>query len=208
MNKTQLRIVVRWFLLLSICTVFAGCIGNKSPEVTYFSLLSMEQMGAPIVASTGSDLSIGIGPITIPDVLKRTQLVTRDAKNIYHLDEFNRWAGVLEKDIAYVLGDNLGDLLGVDKIAFFPWMHYFAPTHRVIIDIIQFDGELTGEAILSARWAITDADGKVNLAGGKSVYRQPVEGGNYVGLVKAESQLLAELSMELAKTMKTLSGQK
>ena len=208
MIRNQLRIVARWFVLLSICTVFAGCIGKNSPEVTYFSLLSMEQMGETIVAPSGSDLRIGIGPISIPDALKRTQLVIRDAQNIYRFDEFNRWAGILEKDIEYVLGDNLGDLLGADKIAFFPWMHYFTPTYRVIIDIIQFDGELAGEAILSARWAIADADGKVNLAGGKSVYRQPVEGGDYMGLVKAESQLLAELSRELAKAIKKLSGQK
>jgi uncharacterized lipoprotein YmbA len=168
----------------------------------------MEQMGATIVAPIESDFRIGIGPITIPDALKRTQLVTRDVQNIYRFDEFSRWAGTLEKDIAYVLGDNLDDLLGADKIAFFPWMHHFTPTYRVVVDIIQFDGELTGEAILSARWAIADADGKVNLAGGKSVYRQPVEGGNYMGLVKAESQLLAELSRDLAKAIKTLSGHK
>ena len=208
MIRNQPRIFARWFVLLSICTVFAGCISKNSPEVTYFSLLSMEQMGATIVAPIESDFRIGIGPITIPDALKRTQLVTRDAQNIYRFDEFSRWAGTLEKDIAYVLGDNLDDLLGADKIAFFPWMHHFTPTYRVVVDIIQFDGELTGEAILSARWAIADADGKVNLAGGKSVYRQPVEGGNYMGLVKAESQLLAELSRDLAKAIKTLSGHK
>ncbi|MGK2905815.1 MAG: PqiC family protein [Desulfuromonadales bacterium] len=208
MIRNQPGIYSRWSVLLLICMVFSGCIGKKSSEVTYFSLLSMEQMGTTIVAPIESDFRIGIGPITIPDVLKRTQLVSRDAQNIYRFDEFSRWAGILEKDIAYVLGDNLGDLLGADKIAFFPWMHHFTPTYRVIIDIIQFDGELTGEAILSARWTIADADGKVNLAGGKSVYRQPVEGGDYMGLVKAESQLLAELSRELAQAIVALSGHK
>jgi uncharacterized lipoprotein YmbA len=164
----------------------------------------MEQMGETVATTTSSDLRIGIGPITIPDTLKRAQIVTRDEQNIYRFDEFNRWAGVMEKDIAYVMGDNLGDLLGVEKIAFFPWMHHFSPTHRIIIDIIQFDGELTGEAILSVRWSIADAEGKTSLAGGKSVYRQPVEGGNFTGLVKAESQLLAELCKDLAEEFKKI----
>lgn len=206
MIRTQFKRTLSWFALLTVCALLAGCIGKQSPEVTYYSLLSMEQMGEPATAPLRAELRVGIGPITIPDTLKRTQIVTRDPQNIYKFDEFNRWAGILEKDIAYVLGDNLGDLLGVSKIAFFPWIRYFSPTHRVIIDIIQFDGELSGEAILSARWAIADAEGKVNLAGGKSVYRQPVEGGDYAGLVKAESQLLTELSKEIARTMTALIG--
>ncbi len=120
MIRTPLRTVIKGFILLSICTLFTGCLGKTSPEVTYYSLLSMEQMGATVAAPTGSDLRIGIGPVTIPDSLMRTQLVTRDAQSVYRFDEFNRWAGVLEKDIAYVLGDNLGDLLGVNNNRLFP----------------------------------------------------------------------------------------
>ncbi|MBE0574646.1 MAG: membrane integrity-associated transporter subunit PqiC [Desulfuromonadales bacterium] len=199
MITIRLRIIIRLIGLLLTCVVIAGCFGKQSPRVTYYSLLTMEQLGATDAAQSEPDLRIGIGPITIPDVLRRTQIVTRDAQNIYRFDEFHRWAGVLEKDFAYVLGNNLGDLLGVEQIAFFPWMHHFSPTHRVIIDVVQFDGDLTGEAILSARWAIVDKEGKVSLAGGKSDYKQPVKGGDYAGLVKAESLLLAELSKEIAK---------
>lgn len=204
MIRMRLRIVTNGFVLLATLAALAGCIGKQSPEVSYYSLLSMEQTGATAATLSRTDLRIGIGPITLPEPLKRSQLVTRDQRNVYSFDEFNRWAGVLEKDIAYVLGDNLGGLLGVDKIAFFPWMPHFTPTHRVAIDIIQFDGEFSGEAVLSARWAIADAEGKVNLAGGKNVYRRPVEGGDYSALVKAESLLLAELSQEIARTLKAL----
>jgi len=204
MIRIQPRKVIKGFALLSICALLAGCIGKSSPEVTYYSLLSMEQMEPTVMAPAAPDLHIGIGPITIPDTLKRTQIVTRDAQNVYRFDEFSRWAGVMEKDIAYVMGDNLGDLLGVDQIAFFPWLHHFSATHRVIIDIIQFDGELAGEAILSVRWSITDAEGETSLAGGKSVYKQAVAGGDYTGLVKAESQLLAELCKELAEEFKKI----
>lgn len=203
----QSRKIIRGLILLSVCTIFTGCVGKNPSEVTYYSLLSMEQMGTAPVATIASELRIGIGPVTIPDVLRRTQLVTRDAQNIYQFDECSRWAGVLEKDITYVLGDNLGDLLGVGNVAFFPWMSHFSPTHRVVIDIVKFDGELSGEAILSTRWSIIDGEGKTNLAGGKSVYRQPVVGGDYAGLVRAESLLLGDLSGEIARTMRSLTKQ-
>lgn len=205
MIRTQPGRGSRWLTLLSACVFIAGCISKQAPEVTFYSLLSMAQMDdAATTRPDKADLRIGIGPITIPDALRRSQLVTRDTRNIYRFDEYHRWAGILEKDIAYVVGDNLEGLLGADKIAFFPWMPHFLPTHRVIIDILRFDGELSGEAVLSARWSIADATGKVSQASGTSTFRQPVEGGDYAGLIRAESRLLAELSRELAAELKRL----
>lgn len=209
MMHERIKTITWWLVLLSTCVVFSGCIGKQSPEVTYYSLLSMEQMAAiGVVEPHATELRIGIGPITIPDALKRTQIVTRDAQNVYRFDEYHRWAGILEKDMAVVLGDNLEDLLGAEKVAFFPWMQHFKPSHRIIVDVIRFDGALNGEATLSARWAITDAEGKINLAGGKSVYHLPVKEGGYAGLLRAESLLLAELSKEIAKGIKSLPGRK
>ncbi|MDH3997815.1 MAG: PqiC family protein [Desulfuromonadales bacterium] len=190
--------------LVGLCIVLlCGCIDKRAPQVSYYSLLSAQQLGTMVGEVSNPEIKLGIGPITIPDSLKRTQLVTRDEQNIYQFTEYHRWAGVLEKDIAAVLGDNLGLLTGVDKVAFFPWMHHFSPNYRVIVDITRFDGDLAGEAVLNARWSIADAKGATYLAGGQSVYRQPLESDDYAALVRAESQLLAELSREIALELQT-----
>ncbi len=188
----------KWILLLCCVLLVTGCLGRKSPDVTYYSLLTMEQLGEVQALASHPEINLGIGPITIPDSLKRSQVATRQHGNQYAFNEFHRWAGVLEKDFTTVLGDNLGVLLGVEKIGFFPWMHHFAPTYRVVIDIQRLDGSLDGEAVLGARWAVADADGKELLTGGKSVFRQPLEEAGYAELVKAESQLVAELSEKIA----------
>jgi len=188
----------KWTLLFCCVLLLTGCIGRKSPEVTYYSLLTMEQLGGAQAISFMPDINLGIGPITIPDSLKRSQIATRQHGNQYGFDEFNRWAGVLEKDLSSVLGDNLGQLLGVEKVGYFPWMHHFKPTYRVVVDVVRLDGALDGEAVLSARWAVADTDGKEFLAGGKSDYRQPLEEQSFAALIKAESQLVAELSKEIA----------
>ena len=191
-------VINKWLLLLCCVLLVTGCIGRKSPEVTYYSLLTMEQMGEVQPVSSHPEIKLGIGPITIPASLKRSQVATRVQGNQYAFDEFNRWAGVLEKDITAVVGDNLGVLLGVEKIGFFPWMHYFTPSYRVIVDIQRLDGSLDGEAVLGARWAVADAEGKEFLAGDKIVLRQPLQEASYAALVKAESLLVAELSKKIA----------
>ena len=188
----------KWLLMLCCVLLVTGCIGRKSPEVTYYSLLTMEQMGEVQPVSSHPEIKLGVGPITIPASLKRSQVATRQHGNQYAFDEFNRWAGVLEKDITNVVGDNLGVLLGVEKIGFFPWMHYFTPSYRVIVDIQRLDGSLDGEAVLGARWAVADAEGKEFLAGDKIVLRQPLQEASYAALVKAESLLVAELSKTIA----------
>jgi uncharacterized lipoprotein YmbA len=164
----------------------------------------MNQLGEVQSVASLPDIKLGIGPITIPDSLKRSQIATRQHGNQYEFDEFNRWAGVLERDLTSVVGDNLGQLLGVEKIGFFPWMHYFKPTYRIMIDVLRLDGALDGEAVLSARWSVSDSEGKKFLVGKKNVYRQPLEDAGYASLIKAESQLVAELSKEIAREIAAL----
>lgn len=190
---------------LILLGALSGCISHKASEISYYSLMSVEHLGQEASAKVGAGLLLGVGPITIPDSLKRSQIATREADSRYRYSELHRWAGVLEKDMALVLGDNLGAMLGTEKVAFYPWMHHFKPTHRVILDVVRFDGSLDGDAVLSVRWAVTGPEGKAFLTGGKSVYRQPVESPDYAALVRAESLLLAELSREIAQKIDGLS---
>jgi len=185
-------------VLLIVVLLLSGCLSRSAPKVTYYSLLTMNQMGDAQSVASLPDVKLGIGPITISDSLKRSQVATRQHGNQYQFAEFHRWAGVLERDLTVVIGDNLGHLLGVEKIGLFPWMAYFEPSYRVIIDVMRLDGALDGEAVLSARWAVTNTDGKEVLIVKKSDYNQPLEDAGYASLIKAESQLLATLSKEIA----------
>ena len=189
---------VPWCLVMMAALLVAGCISRSAPTVNYYSLLTMEQLGDTETIAALPEARLGVGPVTIPDTLKRSQVATRQQGNRYEFAEFDRWAGVLEKDIAAVLGDNLGQLLSAEKVGFFPWMQHFKPTYRVVVDVVRLDGSLDGEAVLNARWAVADSSGENFLAGGRSVYRQPLEEVGYAALIKAESQLLATLSREIA----------
>lgn len=194
--------------LLPFVLVISGCAVRSAPQVNYFSLLSMEQLGESQAIASYPEIFLGIGPVTIPESLKRSQIAIRQHGNQYEFDEFNRWAGVLEKDFAAVMGDNLSVLLGAKSVGYFPWMPHFTPTYRVAVDIQRFDGALAGEAVLEVRWSVVDADGKRILASGRSALRRQLPEPGYAGLVKAESLLVADFSKQIAREIKQLIAHK
>jgi uncharacterized lipoprotein YmbA len=195
----------RWVVVFAVIFLLSGCIGRSAPKVTYFSLLTAKQLNTEQTIASLPEIKIGIGPITIPDSLKRSQVATRQQGNQYEFNEFNRWAGILEKDLSYVLGENLSQSLGTDRVGFFPWLPHFHPDYRVMVDIVRLDGSLDGDAVFSAHWVVTDATGKEFLAGGKGESRQPLEDKTYPALVKAESQLVAQMSHEIATAIAALN---
>jgi hypothetical protein len=196
---------LQWCLLILAALMITGCISRSAPTVNYYSLMTMQHLGDTETLASLPQVNLGIGPITIPDSLKRSQIATRQQGNQYEFAEYQRWAGVLERDITSVLGDNLGQLLGIERVGFFPWLQHFKPTYRVTVDVIRLDGAIDGEAILSARWTVADSEGKDFLAGRKSDYRQPLEAASYAALIKAESQLIAALSKEIASEIVALA---
>ncbi len=186
-----------------------GRVWRKFPTVAYYSLASLDLEVADSASLTPVDAALGIGPVSVPEYLKKSQIATRlGDSHRYQFDEFHRWAGIIENDIAAVLGNNLGLLLGTHKIAFFPWMHYFAPDYRVAVEIIQFDSDLDGDAVLSARWTIRDGSGENLLVSEKSDYQQTLSAPSYDALVTAENQLLEHLSRDIAKKVRELPVQK
>ena len=200
MIENTARQNVHFFVLFIIILLLPGCLGGNAPKVTYYSLSSMEWLGEVNVVASRPDVALGVGPIILPESLKRSQVVTRQFTNQYVFDDFHRWSGDLEEDVAAVLGQNLSILLGVGRVGVFPWDDEddFQPTYLVEMNIIRLDGALDGEAVLSARWTVVDTEEKTYLGAGKIVCRQPLEEASYEALVKAESQVLADLSKKFA----------
>jgi len=203
-----MKLTQQSFRLFCCCTIVlllfaAGCAGT-APGHRYYGLSPIDQLAAEVALVDRSGIALGVGPVIIPDELKSPQIVTRPAAGRYQYSEFNRWAGLLENDLTRVLGVNLGLLLGTDRIGTYPWQSYFKPDYRIAVEVLRFDGDLSGEVILDARWTIVDAGGTGILASGRSRFRQPVAAPAYESLVRAESLALAELSRTLADAIRHL----
>lgn len=184
------RLLVGYLLTLMI----AGC---ASPQpVTYYNLTPVApEHREPGPGGSAGRLAIGVGPVSLPEGLGRAQIASRlDAERL-HFADAHRWSGHLAEEFAQVLTEDIAARLPAEAtVALFPWGGYFRPSRRVVVTVTRFDGAPNGEAVLMARWTITDGSGKEALVSRQSTIAVKVAGDRYQDLVHAQSRALADLA--------------
>ena len=195
-------------VLAAFVTLSAGC-GRSLPTRYYVlhswneSMNSKEESQRPDEAHC---ISIGVGPVKIPDYLDRAEIVTRVAPNELKLAEFDQWAEPLSQSISRVLADNLSGLLCVKPVVIFPWRGTVSIDYQIEAEIVRMDGNLGGNATLEARWMIFGArEPKKLLVIKKTRFTEPVGGQDFRALVSAQSRNLEALSRNIAAAITSLA---
>jgi uncharacterized protein len=188
------------FLLLCL----AGCAG--SGPTRFYVLQSLAEQQA--IPKSSANISVGVGPVVLPDYLDRSQIVTRDAPGTLKLAEFDRWAGRLDKNFGRVLAENLSILLATDKVAVFPWPGSLKPDYQVAVEVTRFDGALNGKVSLAARYRVLGGDGKEVLVTRKAEVSEGASGPSYEELVAAQCRAVANLSREIASAIESIPERK
>ncbi len=204
MMRTGLSYKTIWLISLT-ALLFAGC-SSSTPKAEFYTLNAISST-RPDATTTpaGQPLSIGIGPVTIPNVLDRPQIVTRTGPNKLQIDEFHRWAGRLDEDVARVVAENLSLLLATEHVAVYPWDVSFKPSYQVILDVQRFEGRMDkGDVLLEVLWKVVDAQNNTTLRMKKSVVTEPFTATNYNTLVAAKSRTIGKLSEFISKEIKNL----
>ena len=98
-DTIQLSLVLMSVVLM----VLSACTGISKPSNFYVLSALPESETAVKGVGNESALSIGIGPITLPIYLDRSQIVTRISRNELKMDEFHRWAEPLKENFFRVL---------------------------------------------------------------------------------------------------------
>jgi uncharacterized protein len=143
---------------------------------------------------------VSVGPITLPELVDRPQLVVRVADNRVDILEMQRWAEPLKSEIPRVIAEDLGRLLGTDRVASYQQHAAAHADCRVLLDIQRFEA-VPGEAVsVEARWSLHRGAGAPPLTG-RSVVRQPTEGGGYDALVAAYGRALLAVSVDVARAI-------
>ncbi len=191
-------ILSRWWVLGFLAVLLSGC---GTSQKTDFYQLNTEANHALMGVEKGD--IIGIGPIHLPEYIKRPQIVTRTSKYSLNVSEFNRWIEPFSDAITRVLVINLSNELVSNRIFWLPRSDRQYPLDlRVAIDIGRFDGELGKEVTLESRWIVFDRDDNP-LQTHISIIHEPVHGQTYKDLVIAMNNALNKLSQELAQAART-----
>ncbi|MBN2299441.1 MAG: membrane integrity-associated transporter subunit PqiC, partial [Deltaproteobacteria bacterium] len=162
-------------LILAVLTIFlAGCAGT--PPSRFYLLSPLHSSGHMQAQLTEPGcISLGIGPVELPQYLNRPQIITRISENELDLADFDKWAEPLDENISRVLVENLIGLLDPDSFAIHPWKGSMHIDYRIALEIIRFDGSLSSSASLVARWSIFDHEGRNLLITKRVAYSEPVQ---------------------------------
>ena len=181
-----------WLLLAWGCT-----------STTSSRFYTLSAAGTPAAASA-SDVSVAVGPVTIPAQVDRPQIVTSNGPNQVRLDEFNRWAAPLQNNIARAVVENLVALLGTPYVTLYPQTLSADAQYRVAIEVQDFASAPGEYGAVDAVWTVRRMkDGETRS--GRTTAREPVQEKGYDPLVAAHSRAVSHLSRDIAQALRDLN---
>ncbi len=182
--------------LYLICVIFlAAC---ASPDNYY--LLSAKK-APPTVQSAAPQVSIGVGPVLIPDYIDCPEMVFQSGPNKFEIPGSERWAGSLKSAMTKVIATNLSRGLSTSEVRTYPWEPGAKLRYSVAIDVTQFHAQTGGDAVLDATWRIYDEETNRITIQRHSVLTRPLDTDGYEAVVEAESLLLMDLSDAIARAL-------
>lgn len=175
---------------------------GRSAPARFYVLTGASRSPAAPAAAPGPGPAIGVGPVTLPAYLERTNIVTRRGAEV-EVAEFDRWGEPLGEGVPRAIAAHLGALLHTEDVVLFPWSAGTAIDRQVVVNVTRFDGTVGGDVLLEARWRVLGPDRKELLLRSSTV-RQPAGDSGYLGVVTAMSRSLAMLSEEIAQSIRGL----
>jgi hypothetical protein len=184
---------------LCFAVVGAGCSSTPS----HFYTLSRVEAPSGTPSAKPSDLSVVVGPVSIPDIVDQPQIVVTTGPNQVSPDEFNRWASPLDNNVSRVVAEDLVVILGTGRVSLFQQSPNAEATYRVAIEVQSFESALGEAATLSAVWVVRRTrDG--NAETGRTNVREPVQDKSFDAIAAAHSRALARMSQDIAGVIRAL----
>lgn len=187
--------------VLSLLAVFGltACLGGMTPPSKFYSLTPI-QHSQEVFKSVR--LNIGVEEVKVPVYLDRPQIVTRKDNQVeLNVSELNRWSEPLSTAMQRIIADNLAVYLPNASVKPSGFRHE-GFDYLVWIEINRFDGSWDKTVDLSVWWSVFDKNGDTVLQK-KANLSSPL-GSSYDDLVKEDSDLISELSLQIAQNLARL----
>jgi uncharacterized lipoprotein YmbA len=187
--------MLRQLLMLSLLSLIAAC--GSSPK-TEFYMLNADYGSLVQSANANEGPAVGVWTVKLPDLLDRSEIVTRDNRFKITMGDFSWWAGSLDENMTLVIAAQLSQHLQSNRVVVSPWPSYRKNSYQIVILVGRFDGELGGEVVLRGRWSLLDGDGVNELDNEVFEFKANAVDSTHQELVVAMSQLTVQLAEQLA----------
>jgi uncharacterized protein len=177
-----------------------GC-ATVEPLPNFF-LLSNASAGKVRSAKSGG-IGVFVRRVDVPAYLAQGRLVTMKGGIQVDYATTARWAEPLDQGVARAVAEDLGRNSRIRAYGFSPGAAPMEHSYDVWIRLERFEGTDAGEVILRGHWAVSTADSSAPI-GGRTVdiRRHGWRPGDYAGLVRLLSQEVAEMSREIARSIR------
>jgi uncharacterized protein len=184
--------------IITACAVAAFVAACASPPSHFYTL---SKVAAP--ATTSSNLSVAVGPVSIPAIVDLPQFVVSTGPNQVTLNEYERWASPLQNNISRVVAENLVAMLGTPRVSLFQQSLNASADYHVAIEVQSFESAPGDAATLNAVWIVRRTkDAKSET--GRTTVREPTLQAGYDALAAAHSRALARMSHDIANAIQAL----
>jgi uncharacterized lipoprotein YmbA len=181
-----------------LAALSAGCASTPQPRLYSLSATSP-------ASAASSNVSVSVGPVSVPALVDRPQIVVTTADSQARLDELNRWSAPLHESLAEVVAQNLAAILGSSQVTVFPKISSAASQYRVAIDVQRFESMPGVSALLEAAWTVRRRADQASRTRRASV-REAVHDASYDALAAAHSRAAERLSRDIAEAIRALDG--
>jgi uncharacterized lipoprotein YmbA len=199
-----MKLQLTFTLSLSACLlILTGCNLAPKKSPTQFYVLSEPAAATQEQVLPHGPRLIGVEVASLPEYLKRNNLVWRLDEGRVHVDGVYRWAEPLEKGITRVVSAGLQDLLPGSTVMDVPWSRPSSPEIVLRLSFTRFEVDASGVAHARGHTHAYEGDSRRSLLSQPFAIKVQATGLSPTEQSLALSEALQELAAQVALQLPT-----
>jgi uncharacterized lipoprotein YmbA len=191
-------------LLLGAVLLGAGLAGCSTlPPAKLYALTPVSGNPAATPTIGARNAIFLVVPVKLPDYLDREQLVHRIGPNEVKLDDDHRWAERPSNGLMRILAIDLSGLLGTE-VRVISGSRPLGPQIDIVLDLLRFEIDQDGQAVMVGHWSATEGDGGRTLASGPLDLRAAPAAPDTAGEVAALNTCVSNAATIIAQVLERL----
>ena len=190
--------MIRGATVLLLLASLAGC--GTAPKERHYALSMAEATAA---APDRAAFAVAVGPVIVPEMVDRPQMVVRVAANRVEVSDLNRWAEPLKRAVPRAIAASIAQEIPSARVYVPGNDNVPAADYRVRIDVERFESELGKGATVEAAWSVSGG-GAAIVRHGRSLVREAASGPGYDELAAAHSAAAAAIGRDIAAVLQAM----